>query len=56
MQYFVPVKKPVPPVKGMAGFLLYVDELSVSWDNLHADRMKAREAIIRGLSPGKDGD
>jgi hypothetical protein len=43
--YFVPVLKPVPPKKGEAAFLKYVDELSTSWDNLYLDRLKAWEVI-----------
>jgi hypothetical protein len=39
--YFVEVAKPMPPRTGMKEFLVYVDELSVSWDNLYADRLKA---------------
>jgi hypothetical protein len=35
------VVKPVPPRQGEAAFLKYVDELSVSWDNLYKDRLKA---------------
>jgi hypothetical protein len=43
MAYFVDVQKPFPPPGGMQEFLMYVDELSESWNALYMDRMKARE-------------
>jgi hypothetical protein len=43
--YFADVAKPVPPRRGMKEFLIYVDDLSSSWDNLYIDRMKAREIM-----------
>jgi hypothetical protein len=52
MEYFAPVSKPKPPREGMREFLLYVDELSVSWDNLYEDRTRAGEIIREGLKGG----
>jgi hypothetical protein len=45
MAYFADVTKPLPPRRGMREFLIYVNDLSVSWDNLYADRLKAREIM-----------
>jgi hypothetical protein len=42
------VAKPQPPKKGMGEFLLYVDELSLSWDNLYFDRLTAGKLIEEG--------
>ena len=55
MQYFTPAAKPVPPEKGLREFLLYVDELSLSWDNLYIDRLKARAIILEGLEVTYNG-
>jgi hypothetical protein len=57
MAYLVPVDKPLPGPESReavsslmataAGraFLLYVDRLSASWDNLRADREGALESL-----------
>jgi hypothetical protein len=34
----------------MREFLLYVDELSLSWDNLYIDRLTAGKIIEEGLN------
>jgi hypothetical protein len=43
--YFGEVSKPVPPRRGQAEFLEYVYELSLSWDLLYGDRLRAGEYL-----------
>lgn len=58
--YLVSVRKPIPESSGEAvikdliksgpagrAFLLYVDALSASWDNLYADRQAVRQLVER---------
>jgi hypothetical protein len=48
MAYFTDVAKPRPPREGMREFLEYVNDLSLSWDMLYEDRLKARRAMEGG--------
>jgi hypothetical protein len=56
--YLVPVNKPVPEASGRAvivelikkgadgrAFVLYIDALSASWDNLYQDRLAVRRLV-----------
>ena len=49
MEYFSDVKKFVPPKTGLSDFLIYADALSVSWDNLYLDRLRARKIMEETL-------